>query len=215
MEVINDIAVHQENKYVKNVYTEIANYFDNTRAYSWDWVRNFVSIYVDPKNVVYDIGCGNGRNMMLTNEAHFIGVDNCPKFVEICKKKNLDVVIGDMCELPFDNQSADALMCVASFHHLMTYQRRKMALLEMVRVCKDKAYIMISVWSIKQPIKTRRKFDTYGDTIVKWNQNGVIYDRYYYIFRIEEITKLFDHCGLFIVKHTYDCGNEVFILRKK
>ena len=57
MEVINDIAVHQENKYVKNVYTEIANYFDNTRAYSWDWVRNFVSIYVDPKNVVYDIGC--------------------------------------------------------------------------------------------------------------------------------------------------------------
>ena len=56
-------------------------------------------------------------------------------------------------------------------------------------------------------------FINYGDNIVKWNSYGKIYNRYYYIFRIQEITKLFDECGLELVSHKHDCGNEVFILR--
>ena len=211
----NDVVVHQENQYVKNVYTQIAKDFDNTRGYSWSWVRSFIANYINKGDIVYDIGCGNGRNMMLYRQAKFIGLDNCPEFVEICAKKGLEAVIGDMCELPFDDDSADAVMCVASFHHLLNNTRRKMALLEMARVCKADGHIIISVWSIQQPEKTRRVFKNYGDTIVKWNQNGVIYDRYYYIFRIEEISRLFKCCGLFVIKHIYDCGNEVFILKRE
>lgn len=210
-----EATIHQENQYVKNVYNQIAGYFDNTRGYSWTWIREFIADYVKKGDVVYDIGCGNGRNMMLYPDARFIGVDNCLEFAKICKRKQLEVVTGDMCDLPFSDASADAVMCIASFHHLLNDTRRKLALLEMARVCKPGGHIIISVWSINQPKKTRRVFDNYGDTIVQWNQDGEIFDRYYYIFKIDEIKRLFECCGLEIVSHKYDCGNEVFILKEK
>lgn len=206
------VVAHLEDQYVKNVYNQIAHYFDNTRGYTWSWIREFVNSHVKPGDVVYDIGCGNGRNMAFRKDVTFIGLDNCQEFTDICYKKGLNAVIGDMCEMPFETNTANAVICIASFHHLINPQRRRQALYELKRVCKPRGKILLSVWSINQPKKTRRIFTKYGDTIVKWNQNGVIYDRYYYIFRIKEINDLFEECGLEVVSHTYDCGNEVFIL---
>tara|TARA_B100001059_G_scaffold236678_1_gene288983 strand:+ start:9101 stop:9742 length:642 start_codon:yes stop_codon:yes gene_type:complete len=211
----SEIIAHLEDQYVKNVYNKIAPYFDNTRGYTWSWIREFVNSHVKTGDVVYDIGCGNGRNMSFKKDACFIGLDNCKKFAEICERKGLTAVVGDMCDIPFDTNSADAVICIASFHHLINPQRRREALYEIARICKNNGRILLSVWSINQPEKTRRVFTKYGDTIVQWNQNGEIFDRFYYIFKIEEISKLFDECGLFIVTHKYDCGNEVFILRPK
>jgi len=207
------ILSHLEDQYVKNVYDQIADYFDNTRGYTWSWIREFVNTHVKSGDVVYDIGCGNGRNMAFRKDVAFIGLDNCKKMADICTKKGLNAVVGDMCELPFDVNTANAVICIASFHHLICYQRRREALHELKRVCKPRGKILLSVWSINQPKKTRRVFTKYGDTFVQWNQNGEIYNRYYYIFRIQEITKLFDECGLELVSHKHDCGNEVFILR--
>ena len=44
---------------------------------------------------VYDIGCGNGRNMHFDKHT-FIGIDNCEKFIEICREKKLLVQLADM-----------------------------------------------------------------------------------------------------------------------
>ena len=201
-----------EQQTVCDVYNQIAQRFDQTRGYGWSWVKSFVNS-LSPKSLVYDIGCGSGRNMLYPGH-RFVGVDNCVKFLEICTKKGLDVMKADMCCLPFTDKSADSVMVVASFHHLSTDERRIQALNEFRRVLKDDGKLLLSVWSIEQPKKTRRTFDKYGDTIVSWDQHGEIFERYYHIFRLDNIQRIIDACGFNIDSHTWDCGNEVFILSK-
>jgi ubiquinone/menaquinone biosynthesis C-methylase UbiE len=141
-----------------------------------------------------------------------IGLDNCQNFIEICKKNGLNVIYGDLTELPFENNSADGIISIASFHHLDSEERRLKALYEMKRVIKPNRQILLSIWSKEQPEKTKRVFDNYGIQIVPWKTKTKIINRYYYIFRIEEIKSLFKKTGFNIISHTYEYGNEVFIL---
>ena len=79
----------------------------------------------------------------------------------------------------------------------------------MKRILTPNGKILLSVWSINQPKKTKRTFSQYGDTIVYWKH----IPRYYYIFNVQEITKLLQ--DYFIIEnHIWDCGNEIFILTK-
>ena len=84
----------------------------------------------------------------------------------------------------------------------------------MKRVVKLGGKILLSVWSKEQPDKTRKSFRHYGSNIVTWNKYGRVYDRYYYIFKIDEIYNLFKITGLMVKSHERYCGNEVFILIK-
>ena len=102
-------------------------------------------------------------------------------------------------------------MSIASFHHLSNNENRIKALLEMKRIIKDDGQIIISVWSINQPKKTRVTFENYGDNMVYWKNKHA---RYYYIFKLDEIRTLVHTAGLIIIDSYYDCGNEIFILKK-
>jgi len=200
----------QEYKQVRDIYDKIAPDFNRTRLYTWNWVDNFINS-ISIGSTIYDIGCGNGRNM--TNKNYkFIGLDNCSSFVSMCQSCNLNVVQGDMTELPFEDKSADAILSIASFHHLQTEKRRLTALKEMKRVLRPKGKILLTIWSKIQPSKTRRVFEKYGDVMVPWNTKGKIYERYYYIYQLEEIKKMFEKAGLKIISHKWECGNEVYVL---
>lgn len=194
---------------VVGVYNEIAHHFKDTRAYSWSWIEEFMNLYKGTDSLIYDIGCGSGRN--IRTDMNMIGVDNCDSFIEICRNDGKNVCKGCMTELPLTSNSGEAMICIAAFHHLATHERRIKALHEMKRVLKPGSIILLSVWSITQPAKTRRTFK-YGDNIVPWNKNGVIYERYYYIFKRSEIEDLFEMVGLKILDYKWDCGNEVYIL---
>ena len=201
-----------ETTYVKEVYEEIASHFSNTRSYKWSWVIDFLdSLKTD--SVVYDLGCGNGRNMD-HGSLKFIGIDNCENFVSICKSKNLSVINSNITKIPLNNNSADAIICIAVFHHLSSTENRIQSLLEMKRLIKPGGKILISTWSINQPQKTRRTFNNYGNNIVLWNSYGKVYERYYYIFKLDEIKELIKKVGLIIINYEYSCGNEVFSLMK-
>lgn len=204
--------MHLEKDYVKDVYEKISKHFSNTRVFTWSWINEFI-INLDKGSLILDIGCGNGRNMS-NKDYNFIGIDNCKGFLNICKNRGLNVVECDMTKIPFSNNIFDHIICIASFHHLSSLDNRIQSLLEIKRLIKSGGKILLSVWSIKQPLKTRRIFRNYGDTIVKYNKFGDIYERYYYIFNLDEIKKLFNTVGLLLIKHFYDCGNEVFILTK-
>ena len=200
-----------EQEYVCDIYNQISAHFHKTRGYKWSWIEEFIN-NLSNGSCILDIGCGNGRNM-LNNNHTFIGIDNSIEFLKICISQGLSVLLSDMTSIPINTCSQDAIVCIASFHHLSNRDRRISALKEMKRIIKPGGKILISVWSKNQPDKTRRKFDRYGDIIVTWNNNrGKIYNRYYYIFKIDEITKLFNEVGLNIDSHDWDCGNEVFIL---
>jgi SAM-dependent methyltransferase len=195
---------------VKDVYEVIASQFDNKRYAQWDWIETFLDRF-EPNSLVYDVGCGPGRNI----RPGMIGVDNCENFIKICKNKNKDVILGDMTNLPLESNSGVGIICIAAFHHLNNSSDRLKALMEFKRVLKPGSRIMISVWSINQSHagKGNRKLTFhYGDNLVPWNSNGVIYNRYYYIFEINEIKELFEKAELKLVDHFWNHGNEIYIL---
>jgi ubiquinone/menaquinone biosynthesis C-methylase UbiE len=199
---------------VKSIYENIAANFSDKRYNSWDWIDNFISIF-PKKSTILDIGCGNGRNMKNTNY-DFYGIDNCKKFIELAKEVSPNVYLSDMTKLPFSDNFFDAIISIASFHHLSNNERRMECLKEMKRVLKPKGQILLSIWSINQSHnkKLNNKFE-YGDNIVpfKDNRGNVIGNRYYYIFQIDEIYNLIQ-TFFNIDSHDWIHGNEVFILSK-
>jgi alkylated DNA repair protein alkB family protein 8 len=203
-----------ENMNVKTIYENIANNFSDKRGTNWDWIDSFIN-NIPYNSSILDIGCGNGRNMKYPNY-NFYGVDNCSKFVEMAKEVSKNVYLSDMTNLPFENNYFDAIISIASFHHLSTTERRIECLKEMHRVLKSGGKILLSIWSINQSHnkKLNNQF-TFGDNIVpfKNNKGDIIGNRYYYIFQLDEIYNLLIK-DFKIDSHEWIHGNEVFILIK-
>ncbi len=73
---------------------------------------------------VLDAGCGTAPMISLLSkthpECHYTGLDLTPAMIEQAKKKNIPnstFVVGDCENLPFDEDSFDAIICANSFHH--------------------------------------------------------------------------------------------------
>ncbi|MCR5295662.1 MAG: class I SAM-dependent methyltransferase [Lachnospiraceae bacterium] len=71
-----------------------------------------------------DCGCGTGPMISLLYEKdpakHYTGIDITPRMIEVGRAKNLkgvDWVVGDCENLPFEENSFDAIICSNSFHH--------------------------------------------------------------------------------------------------
>lgn len=199
-----------EQKYVNKVYENIAKNFSDKRRYKWSWIDEF--IFSKSKNTnILDIGCGNGRNMEYEGY-NFTGVDNCYNFTKICKDKKLNVILSDMTTLPFEDNTFDYIISIASFHHLSNDERREQALKEMKRVIKKNGEILLSVWSIDQSHNKKLNF-VYGDNFVPWKDknNNIVEQRYYYIFNKNDLNKLISK--YFIIKEwKYIHGNEIIYL---
>jgi len=192
---------------VKESYDKIATEFAVTRVFTWKWTDDFID-KLRENSVVLDIGSGNGRNLIYTR-VNILGLDISFEQLKMDNKLNSQNIQGDMIKLPFRNESFDSIISIASFHHLNNDKDRIQCLYEMYRILIPNGRILLSIWSINQPIKTRRKFDKCGDTIVYWKD----IPRYYYIFQINEIKELL--LKFFIIEsHKWDCGNEIFIIKK-
>ena len=146
---------------------------------------------------------------MYYNNIKFLGIDNCDKFVAICNDKGFNVMLSNITDIKLDSNIADGIICIAVFHHLSTEEHRIEALKEMKRLLKPGGKILLSVWALEQPKKTSRTFNHYGNNIVIWNSYGKVYERYYYIFKIDEIKRLFKCAGLMLINH--DEINEILL----
>ena len=67
-----------EEKYVQNIYEEIAIRFNHTRAYYWKGIKDFL-LNLDKHSFILDAGCGNGKHMLLRfnfgNEQQILAAD--------------------------------------------------------------------------------------------------------------------------------------------
>ena len=206
-----------DNLSVKEVYNKIAGQFNHTRISIWGIVKNFLD-NIPTKSTVLEIGCGNGKNMLYRDDLIFEGIDISEKQFEICKRKGLNVQVSTMCNLPFNDNSFDYEICIATYHHLDNDDNRRKALEEMYRTIKIDGEVLITVWSMKQEDNSKFKF-TQTNEMVPWlsKDDGNTYLRYYHIYREgeleEEIKRL---CPQFNIKSIeYELGNWAVILYKK
>ena len=201
-----------EDLYVKDVYNKIANEFDNTRYRPWRCVEKFLDNI--PKNsIIGDIGCGNGKNMLYRNDCINYGCDFSKSLVDICKKKKLNVIIGDILNIPYMNNIFDFTICIAVIHHLSDNEKRKKAIDELIRVTKPGGKILILVWAFEQPDNSKRIFKKQNNIITWKTKNGnIIGNRYYYVFKQYELEALIDN--QYNIESFNEMGNWGIIINK-
>ena len=180
-----------EQKYVRDVYNNIANHFSTTRFSVWKFVKEFLDSKTEQMKGI-DIGCGNGKNMLYNPRLDIIGIDSCQNFVDMCKSRGLNAQYGDFMDIPSENNTFDYAYSIAVFHHLSTEENREKSMNEMIRVLKPGGHGIFSVWSVEnqQNEKKIRKFIC-GDNYVKWvrKTDNKVFERYYYVYNYEMIEK--------------------------
>lgn len=199
-------------------YNTIADEFDKTRVRLWPCVTKYLDLF-NTNSKILDIGCGNGKYMTYRNDINIIGIDISIELVKICIKKNLNVIHGNMINLPFDDNTFDGLLVVASYHHLDNETDRKKSLNEMYRILKKDGLCFIEVWAMEQEDKINKNTNfKNNNNLVKWKsiKTGDIYYRYYNIYSknelIKEITELKPEFK--IINNGYEKGNYYIILKK-
>ena len=202
-----------EKKFVLDMYNQIADHFSDTRYCIWNMVKNFL---IDKSENEYglEIGCGNGKNLLINPKLNIIGLDNSIELLTICRKKKLNVVEGNCCNLPFNNNQFDYIMSIAVFHHLYTEKRRIIAINEMIRVLKQFGKGIISMWSFEN--QEKRKFSL-GNNIVTWirKSDNKTFNRYYYIYNYDDIIQLFNQIENIKIDQIYnEYGNWVIEFTK-
>tara|TARA_Y100000389_G_scaffold202551_1_gene248157 strand:+ start:1684 stop:2313 length:630 start_codon:yes stop_codon:yes gene_type:complete len=206
-------ATKFEKVFVKDVYSSIANHFDKTRYHTWPKIQDFVNS-LDTNSHIYDIGCGNGRNMNIRGDCVFVGCDNNEELLIQAEKKGNTCQYGDNLSLPFSDGCADAVMSIAVIHHFSTIDRRIKALSEIFRILKETGSALIYVWAHEQD-----KFANFSkNALVDWNnqENGEIIKRYYYLFSNGELDTLIKNNfkNITIVESGIQCNNYYVICRK-
>jgi ubiquinone/menaquinone biosynthesis C-methylase UbiE len=83
---------------------------------------------------ILDVACGVGTFVELSPH-RIVGVDRSPESINVCLKKGLDVFNGEATDLPFIDNTFDAVHCSNVIEHLTPEDAHKM-LVEINRVLK-------------------------------------------------------------------------------
>ncbi|XP_055851314.1 uncharacterized protein LOC129915682 isoform X2 [Episyrphus balteatus] len=120
---------------------------------------------LDPGSVVCDVGCGSGRYLTQCNPSICtIGIDRCHRLSKVAREKGGEVAVCDNLELPFRDESFDAVLSLAVVHHFATTERRVGAIRELARILRIGGRVIISVWALEQ---RQRRFES-QDVLIPW-----------------------------------------------
>jgi len=190
---------------IKKTYDTISTHFSKTRYNIWNCVKLFLD-KVEKNAIIGDIGCGNGKNMLYRKDCNNIGCDLSNNLVNICIKKNLNVVLGNILNIPYKNNTFNYTICIAVIHHLSNIDKRKQAINELIRVTKKGGKILILVWAFEQEKSSRFNF-TKQDNYIDWKDKdkNIIGKRFYHVFKHNELEELIDKS--FKYESFYEKGN--------
>lgn len=99
---------------------------------------------------ILDAGCGTGAILKrLGNPERNIGIDLAPEAISFCRERGLENVIhGDICALPFEEASFDAVICSSVLYHDWVPNISR-ALQEFYRVLRPGGLLFINVPAFK------------------------------------------------------------------
>jgi len=150
-----------------------------------------------------NVGCGHGPDFLPFRDGfELYGIDFSAGMLtqarRYAKKHKLDIKLlqADARNLPYDDNSFDWAIAVATYHHIETPEGRLAALQELKRVLRPGGEAFITVWNRGQP-----RFWLRGrDTRVPWRAGGETLYRYYHLFTYGEIKKLAEQAGFAVLK---------------
>jgi len=212
---------------IKKDYNKLALHFSLTRRFPW-FEFLFLIKYIKSGDKILDLGCGNGRFIELIKDLpiEYTGLDISQELIFLSKKrfenlkktgqlkiKNFHLVIGDALNLPFEDNSFDAIFSISVFHQIPSLEFRLRFLKEARRVLKNEGFLILSVWNFWQKkfllnlikytlLKLLRKVKLdFKDIFIPWktSQNQIIL-RYYHAFTKSEIKRLCQKSGFKVEK---------------
>lgn len=133
--------LHEEMDFYQNMYQDLKGIDDgHCVVYGYDELYNFMKDV--PRGSLLDVGCGAGHHSkdLSTLGYDVTGIDlsvNGLKQAQCVSKannQNIGFVIGDVENLPFDDNSFDIVFCSLILHH---FPKREKLLKEISRVCKS------------------------------------------------------------------------------
>lgn len=198
---------------ISKTYDEIAEHFDVTRVWPWKECIDFIKTM--PENsLILDLGCGSGRHckMIIQLNNKVIGIDISKKLLRIAKRnKKAMLVRGDIVNIPIKDDTFDAVIFIATLHHMNTEKDRIESLKELKRILKNKGNALISVWAYEQErFKGEEK-----DLFVSWTTNeGKAYQRFYHLFSKNELEDLVKKSNLKLVESFRSDNNYFSIVSK-
>lgn len=127
------------------------------------WRYPLVGDLVESHEVVLDVGCGDGTlARYLADRGHqVIGVDADPTVLP-ADSQGTHFILGDVTNLPFENDSFDAVVAVMVLHQT----RLDLALTEMRRVLKPGGLLVDVGYARDQTISER--LGSAGDVVGAW-----------------------------------------------
>ncbi|XP_065363678.1 uncharacterized protein fid [Calliphora vicina] len=149
-----------ERAYVHDVYENCEEPTGSLRPRVAQFLSN-----LEAGSVVCDVGCGSGRYLTQCNPSICtVGVDRCYRLSRVAKEKGGEVALCDNLELPFRDESFDAVLSIAVVHHFATTERRVNALRELARILRIGGRVVITVWALEQ---RHRRFES-QDVLIPW-----------------------------------------------
>lgn len=195
------------NKNVEIQYDVISCEFDTTRKRIWKSVKEFLMKHCGNEGgkckTLLDVGVGNGKNMLFANQYNYdcIGIDISNNLLDICRKKQLNVLKKDVLELNKSFGIFDTIISIATIHHLENTTMQKRAIINMIDCLKPGGHLLISVWSkeiFDMTEKSEYRYFDVGPNFVEWNskERKIKIDRFYYIHDYHSFEKMFQDIAL-------------------
>ncbi|CAI7642593.1 hypothetical protein N7455_010084 [Penicillium solitum] len=208
-------AYEQQN--VHEVYQEIAQHFSATRYKPWPIVERFLT-GLAPGAVGLDVGCGNGKNLMVNRDVFIIASDRSENLARIAlQHQPHSTVVADILDLPHRDATFDFAISIAVVHHLSTPARRVQAVAEILRTVKhgsetqEGGKILIYAWALEQK-NSRRGWDKGDeqDRMVPWVRKGdqpQTFHRYYHLYAEGELERDIGNAGGRVLESGYEKDN--------
>ncbi len=178
------------------------------------WRGPFLSFsfwdFLPPGARVLELGCGDGKTLSALCGAGFevTGIDVSPTAVKFAGKKTgkkARLIVGDVCKLPFRDNSFDAVIGVHVFDHLSQTERTSAAN-EATRVLKPGGLLFFQGFSVND--------DRFGSGVeVEQNTFRRKNNVWYHYFSLEEVENLFR--GMAVMQLQEKCSEKTRLLIKR
>lgn len=192
------------------------------------------ALELKPSDKVLDLGCGNGRLYKLIEKfTHdYTGLDISDELIKIAKKfyPKLPFVVGDALATPFKDSEFDAIISVATLHHIPSKIKRNAALKEIFRITKPGGRVLLTVWYfwnkpryvrglikvLPDIISGKSELDP-GDFMMTWkNSSGkIITRRYFHAWTKREMKKSLEITGFTNIEFENNIDRNLVVIARK